>query len=84
MGISTTISSFRNTEFTNGFQPGSYHSIFSFLCSVLKIIVCHYVVFLLVIVLPVLLFTAPGYSFGIFKLSLLMFKIKMKVGAFIY
>jgi hypothetical protein len=40
--------------------------------------------FLLVIVLPVLLFTAPGYSFGIFKLSLLMFKIKIKVGAFIY
>ena len=34
--------------------------------------------YLLVIVLSVLLFTAPCYPFGIFKLSLLMSKIKIK------
>ena len=41
---------------------------FSFLGNVLKIVVCPFVLFLLAIVLSVLRFTAPDYSFGIFKL----------------
>ena len=45
MGISSKISNFLNTEFTNCFYPGSRLSIISFLCSVFEIIVCHYVLF---------------------------------------
>ena len=45
-------------------------SIFSFLCSVLKIVVCPFVLFLLSIVLSVLRFTASDNPIGIFKLFL--------------
>jgi hypothetical protein len=45
-------------------------SIISFLCSVLYIIVCPFVLFLLVIVLTVLWFTVSDYLFGIFNLFL--------------
>jgi hypothetical protein len=38
-----------------------------FLCSVLYIIVCPFVIFLLAVVLSVLLFTACDYLFGIFQ-----------------
>ena len=38
-----------------------------FLCSVLHIIVCPFVIFLLAVVLSVLLFTACDYLFGIFQ-----------------
>ena len=49
-----------------GFQWGSYCLIFSFLCSVLQIIVCHFVPLLLAIVLSVLLpFTSSAYPYGI-------------------
>jgi hypothetical protein len=40
----------------------------SFLCSVLYIIVCPFVLFLFAIVLSVLLFTASDYLFGILSL----------------
>ena len=50
------------------------YSIFSFMCNVLLIVVCHFVPFLLVIVVFVLLrFTDSDYHFGIFKLFLLYF-----------
>jgi len=41
-------------EFTLGFQWGSCCSIFSFLCSVLYIVVCPFVLFVLAIVLSVM------------------------------
>ena len=51
----------------------SYYSIFSFMCNVLWIVVCPFVLlsfcpFLLAIVLSVLRFTNSDYLFGIFKL----------------
>jgi hypothetical protein len=58
---------------------GSSCSIFSFLCGVLYIIVCSFVLFLLGIVLSVLLITlllssnSSDYSFVIFKLFWLLF-----------
>ena len=57
-------------EFTPAFYWGSCCSIFSFMCSVLQIVVCHFVLFLLAIVLSVLRFTDSDYPFGIFKLFL--------------
>jgi len=54
--------------FIPGFQWGSCCSILSFLCNVLYIVVCPFVLFLLAIVLSVLRFTDSNYSFGIFKL----------------
>ena len=57
-------------DFTPGFQWGSCYSIFSFMCNVLQIVVCPFVLFLLAIVLSVLLrFTDSDYPFGIFKFS---------------
>ena len=51
------------------FSWGSRYSIFSFMCIVLKIVVCPFVLLLLTIVLSVLLrFTDSEYPFGIFKL----------------
>ncbi len=51
------------------FTPGC--SIFSFLCSVLQIVVCHFVLFLFVIVWSVLLrFMIYYYPFDIFKVFL--------------
>ena len=64
-----TVYPYRAPEFTPCFEWGSCCSIFSFLCSVLYIIVRHFVVFLLIIVLSVFLqFTASDYPFDIFKL----------------
>ena len=57
-------------EFTLGFKWCSYCSIFSFLCKVLQIDVCVFVLFLLGIVLSVLRFTASDDPFDIFKLFL--------------
>ena len=49
-------------EFTPGFQWGSYYSIFSFMCNVLQIVVCPFVLFLFAIVLSVFLqFTDSDY-----------------------
>ena len=85
MGISTTISNFRNTEFTNGFKPGCCRSIFSFLCSVLEIIACHYVLFSFGHCIA-----GPSiYGSWLFLWYLQtfftrVFKIKIKVGAFLY
>ena len=53
-----------------GFQLSSCYSIFSFMCNVLQIVVCPFVLFLLVIVLSVLRSTNSDYPFGIFKLFL--------------
>jgi hypothetical protein len=55
-------------DFTLGVLWGSCYSIFSFLCSVLYIIVCPFVLFLLDIALSVRLFTNSDYPFGTFKL----------------
>ena len=61
----------RAPTFTRGFQWGSPYSICSFLCSVLQIAVCPFVLFLLAIVLSVpLRFTDSDYPFGIFTLFL--------------
>ena len=50
---------------------GSYSRIFSCLCNVLEIVVCHSVLFLLAIVVSVLCrSTACNYPFVIFKLFL--------------
>ena len=57
-------------EFTPGFKLASRCSIFSFLCSILWIVVCPFVLFRLVIVLSVFRFTDSDYPFGIFKLFL--------------
>ena len=61
-------------KFVSGFTPflcGSCCSFFSFLCSRLLIVVCHFVFFLLSIVLSVLLrFTDSDYPFSFFKLFL--------------
>ena len=46
------------SEFTPGFQLCSCCSIFSFLCNVLQIVVCHFVYGLFAIVFSVLIFTA--------------------------
>ena len=55
-------------QFNSSFQWRSYYLICSFLCSVLQIVVCPSVLFLLAIVLSVLLrFTASDYTFGIFQ-----------------
>ena len=61
---------FRITRVHPGFWWGSCHSIFSFMCSVLQIVVCPFVLFRLTIVLSVLRFTDFDYLFGIFKLFL--------------
>ena len=54
-------------------RGGSCWSIFSFLCSVLQIIVCPFVSFRFVIILSVILrFTASDYPFGILDLRLLI------------
>ena len=56
-------------ELTPGFYWGLCYSIFSFLCSVLQIIVGHFVLCLLAIVLSVIFrFMASGNTFDIFKL----------------
>ena len=58
-------------EFTPGFQWDSCCSIFCFLCNVLQITVCPFVLFHLPIVFSVRLpFTDSDYPFGIFKLFL--------------
>jgi hypothetical protein len=55
-------------DLTSGSQLGWCCSTFCFLCNVMKIVVCPFVPFLLVIVLSILLlFTASDYPFGIFK-----------------
>jgi hypothetical protein len=46
---------------TPGLQCGSFCSIFSFLCNVLLLVVCPFVLFLFVIVLSVLRITASDY-----------------------
>ena len=65
-----TAFSFGALEFTLGFQWSLCCSIFSFLCSVLQIIVCPFVLFLLAMVVSVLRFMSDDYPFGIFKLFL--------------
>ena len=58
-------------EFIPGFQWGSCYSIFGFLCSVLQIVVCSFVLFLFAIVLSVLFsIYYSDYLFGIFNLFL--------------
>ena len=58
-------------EFITGFQWGSCYSILSFMCNVLLIVVCPFVLFLLVIGFSVLRrYTNSDYPFGIFKLFL--------------
>ena len=52
-----------STQVFNGVRV----AILSFLCSVLQIVVCSFVIFLLAIVLSVLRFTEYDYHFGIFK-----------------
>ena len=47
---------------------------FNFLCNVLQIIVCPFIVFLLAIVLSVLRYTESGYPFGISKFVLGVWK----------
>jgi hypothetical protein len=55
-------------EFTRVVYWGSCCSIFNFLCNVVQIIFCPFVLFLLAIVLSVLLqITASDYPFAIFK-----------------
>jgi hypothetical protein len=55
-------------QFTKVFSWGLLCSIYSLLCSVLQIIVCPFVLFLLTVILSVFLrYTASVYSFGIFK-----------------
>ena len=64
---------FQSTWIHPGFQWDLYAccSIFIFLCSVLQIVVCHFVLLYLHIVLSVVFrFTVSGYPFGIFKLFL--------------
>ena len=61
-----TADPFRATEFTPVF-PGSYCSVFSFLCNVLKIFVCLFDLFLMAIEMFVLRCTVSDYLFGIFK-----------------
>ena len=52
------------SEFTPGFQLCSCCSIFSFLCNVLQIVVCHFVFCLFAIVFSVRIFTASAiFSF---------------------
>jgi hypothetical protein len=54
---------------TKASYPAPCYSIFSFMCNVLKIVVCPFVIFLLTIVLSVLpRYTDSDYPFGIFKL----------------
>ena len=60
---------FRSTCVQSHFQWGSCY--FSFMCNVLQIVVCHFVLFLLAIVLSVLHFTDSDYPFCIFKLFIL-------------
>ena len=57
---------------THGSQWGSYFLIFSFLSSMLLIIVCLFALIRLIIVFSVLRFTTSDYLFGIFKLFLHM------------
>ena len=53
------------------FISEDYYSIFSFMCNVLQIVVCNFVLFLFAIVVSVLLrFTDSAHPFGIFKLFL--------------
>ena len=67
-------------EFTPGFQWSSCCSILSFLCSVLKIIVCPFALFLFTIVLSVLLrFTASDYPFRSSNFSFTLNFIKYKI-----
>ena len=62
-----TASSFRVHEFNSGLYQSSCCSIISFLCSILYIIVCHFVPFLAVLSF-LLRFTAADNPTGIFKL----------------
>ena len=55
-----------------------------FLCSVLLIIVCHLVLFILVIVLSVLCFTASDYPFGILDLRFLITPLLLSNSYFVY
>ena len=61
-------------EFTPDFQWSN-----SFMCNILQIVVCPFVLFLLPIVLSVLQFTDSDYPFGIFKLfcQMIISSIKM-------
>ena len=54
--------------FNPAFSLGSCWSIFGYLCNVLLIVVCPFVLFLLAIVLSVLWVTASDYPFHVFKL----------------
>ena len=58
-------------EFTPNFQWGSCYSIFCFMCNVLQIVVCAFVLFLFGenIVLSVLRFMDSDYPFGILLTS---------------
>lgn len=59
-------------EFILSFQCGSCYEIFSFLCSVMSSIVCLFVLFLLVIVLPALSpFTTSDFPYRTFNIVLL-------------
>ena len=60
-------------EFISGFKMGLCCSIFRFLCSVLQIIVCAFVLILLVIVLSVLRFSTSDYLFVILNLFIVYF-----------
>ena len=54
------------------------------MCSFLKIIVCHFVLFLLVIVLSLLPFTASDYTSGIFwSLYCLSFHLQLLITALV-
>ena len=66
-------------EVIPGFQWGSSYSIFSFLCSVLQIVFffCPFVLFSLAIALSILRFADFDYSFGIFKLFILIFELQI-------
>ena len=71
-----------NTTGATGFQWGSCYSIFSFMCNVLQIVVCPFVLFLLAIVLSVLLqFTDFDYPFGIFNIFFLSVLLQFMEGA---
>jgi hypothetical protein len=50
------------------YDPNYVHLEKKILCNVVFIVVCPFVIFILTIVLPFLLFTASDYLFGIFKL----------------
>ena len=66
--------------FTHGFQWGTCYSIFSFMCMFCRSLFFPFVLFLLTIVLSVLLrFMDSGYTFGIFILFLVDYKVMTPV-----